>query len=140
MQPTRLFPYDETMKQPPFLPPQRPRRFRFGLNTLLLLVTCVGPLVLVAAALPRDFYNSQGRFTLEVVCVAGLAWCASFVRPIPLAIYFWFLIVISAVLGILLFVGRSTDYEMLCAATGVSVRATLTAGLAVGLSWSRHAR
>ncbi len=102
-------------------------------------MACVGPAVLVTSALPKDFYILQGILILAVTLAMGLTWCVSFVRPKPLAFCFAALMLISAVLGTSLFAGRAVRYEVLGAATGVSVLATLITGLALGLSWSRYA-
>ena len=140
------------MKQPTplcFVPRRKPKRYRlrFSLRALLLLMTCVGPFVLVAIALPKQFYITlwtvvafEVGMILVMALLTGTAWCASFVRPGPLAICFVALTLISAALGISLFVGHDDLYAELCAATAVGVCATFWTVVAFGLSWSRHAQ
>lgn len=126
-----------------FVPPARfahaSKRLRFSLRTFMLCFTIVGPLVLVAAALPSEFYIFGASVYLAVAILPGLAWCVSFIRPAPLAVVFLSLALISIVLGVLLFVGRRDLYEVICAATALSVWAASTTGMALGLSWSRYA-
>ncbi len=111
------------------------------MRALLLLITCVGPFVLVAIALPITFWTAVAFEACMIVVVAllgGAAWCASFVRPGPFAICFMVLTLISAALGISLFVGRDGLFLETCVAMTVCVCATLWIGVAFSLSWSRY--
>jgi len=136
----------ETMTLPPLLVPRKtPKwyRLRFSLRTLLLLITCVGPLALMAVDLPFTFWTIvafEAGMIVAVALLAGTAWCASFVRPGPLAICFMVLTLISAALGISLFVGRDGLFLETCVAMTVCVCATLWIGVAFSLSWSRYAQ
>ena len=148
------------MKQPTllrFVPPEKPI-LRFSLRALMLLVSSVGPFVLLITALPKlrgvlqhvataalfvvgthDPRFIVGGVILVVALVTVPAWCASFVRPTPLAICFFGMALISAVLGISLIVAPSYLFEPVCALTGLGVWAAITSGFALGLSWTRYA-
>ena len=122
-----------------FVPPQEPKRLRFSLRALMLFVTIVGPTVLVVTALPQDLMVFGLCLVLAAALLPGLAWCMSFVRPAPLAIAFFSLVLISVVLFMSLFMGRDSFHMGICAAIGVSVWAATVTGLALVLSSSRYA-
>lgn len=114
-------------------------RLRFSLLTLLILMSCTGPIVLVAAEIPMAFLCLEIGMILFVTLTTWGAWRASFVRPAYLAFCFLVLSLLFTVLGVLLFVGAETVFAEILASMVISLWAVVTTGIAFGLSCSRFA-
>jgi hypothetical protein len=125
-----------------FVPRTKKKRFHFGLRSLLLFTSCVGPTVLLLSALPMEFYILPGGAISLMASMMFVAWIASYARPARMGACFSVATVVSAILVASVIISAALwgiKSAALPFTAIASVIATLTSGLAFGLSWSRYA-